>query len=35
MAEPGELPASVSVPATRVGLMGEMGICKLCSWHTW
>lgn len=30
-----ELPVWVSVPATHVGLMGEMGICKSCSWHTW
>lgn len=31
----GELPACVSAPATRVGLMGEMGICKSSSWHAW
>lgn len=31
----GELPAWVSVPATHVRLMGEMGICEPSSWLTW
>lgn len=31
----GELSAWVSVPSSCVGLMGEMGICKSCSWHAW